>query len=361
MSPEPPSSSGLPPRGRPALSDLSRETTEGDLWNLDDEIADGTTPKPILSPQPRRSASSVPAAPAPDGGPAPERLETRERPAPRVDPLERKHALPPAADEMGDLDEDTASIAEPALQVIPEDEPAAPPATTLLSLDPPADPSSVPAAAEPETAAPRPNQRRSEPAAKAQAAAIRSVPRLNRREVLGIAAFAFSLLLIAIWVLSRVFSAFEFESEFVKGPNFPVTGQQLTLATAETYWREPVRGGEARDFARRDVTMIPVLEITLDPAKSGSGALLVIFRNSEGEPVGDSIRRSFSGGRFDASNDPTIAFPSTDGFIAAADFNAYRSGKGKIWKADIFEGPSVDAPADRFQPLASLPVLPKIR
>jgi hypothetical protein len=360
MSPEPPSSSGLPPRGRPALSDLSRETTEGDLWNLDDELADGATPKPILSPQPRRSAGSVPAVPAPDAAPAPERLETRERPAPR-DPLERKHAPPPAADEMGDLEEATASVAEPALRVIPEEQPAAPPAEAPLSLDKPAGPSSLPAAAEPETAAPRPNQRRPEIAAKAQAAAIPSLPRLNRREVLGIAAFAFSLLLIAIWVLSRVFSAFEFRSEFVKGPDFPVTGQHLTLAAADTYWREPVRSGETRDFARREVTMIPVLELSLDPAKSANGALLVIFRNSEGEPVGDSIRRSFSGGRFDASGDPTIAFPSTDGFIAAADFNAYRSGKGKIWMADILEGPSVDAPADRFQPLASLPVIPKLR
>jgi hypothetical protein len=230
-------------------------------------------------------------------------------------------------------------------------------------LDKPAEPAvrAASTAAIPEAPPPRPNQRRSEVAAKARPAALPALPRLNRREVLGIAAFAFTLLLGAIWVLSRVLGSFEFKSEFVESPDFPVTGQHVTLAAADTYWREPVRSGDSRDFARREVTVIPVLELSLDPARAGNGALLVIFRNSQGEPVGDSIRRSFSGGRFDASGDATISFPSTDGFIATADFNAYRSGKGEVWMADVLEGPSVDAPADRFLPLASLPVLPKLR
>jgi hypothetical protein len=101
---------------------------------------------------------------------------------------------------------------------------------------------------------------------------------LNRREVLGLATFAFTLLLAAIWVLTRFFSAFEFKSEFAKGPDFPIKGELLALTAADTYWREPVRAGEARDFARREVSLIPVLEITLDPTASSAGALLVIFQ-----------------------------------------------------------------------------------
>ena len=104
-----------------------------------------------------------------------------------------------------------------------------------------------------------------------------------------------------------------------------------------------------------------MLDLTLDPDGTTNGTLLVIFRNSEGQPVGDSIRRSFANGRFDASGNATIAFPATDGYITDGDFNAYRSGKGDSWMAEVFEGPSVDAPADKFKPLASIPVLPKLR
>ena len=53
MSLEPSSSSGLPGRSRPALSDLSRETTEGDLWNLDEELADSTVSTVDYPPRPR--------------------------------------------------------------------------------------------------------------------------------------------------------------------------------------------------------------------------------------------------------------------------------------------------------------------
>jgi hypothetical protein len=354
MSAEPPSSSGLPGRNRPALSDLSKETTEGDLWNLDDELAERSAPRVTHPPMPRQPAEA--AAPQ-ERAAARGKTPAQDRPNPG-DPLARKVERPVAADEIGDLIDDGDEPATAAVRIIPEEEPRSAP-------EPPA--RGITAAPEqaPRERAEAPQAKESPPrvAADSQRPASRALPRprLKRREILGLAAFAFSLLLAAIWVLSRFFSSFEFKSEFVQGPDFPVKGEHAALAGAETYWRPPVREGDARDFARREVKMIPVLEVTLDPDGSPDGALLVIFRNGEGKPVGDSIRRSFSGGRFDSSGDATISFPATDGFAAQGDFNAYRTGKGESWMAEILEGPSVDAPAGSFKLLAPIPVLPKLR
>lgn len=383
MSLEPPSSSGLPGRSRPALSDLSRETTEGDLWNLDDELADSTVSAVDYPPRPRMGLDPASkredtreaegSAPPKSRGKTPDSVRPESQ-----EPAVRKLARPEPVDEIGDLEEEDADDemaddgAEGILRVIPEPEIEAPAAPRAPS--PPVDPSPVEdppertrAALLPSEDSPaKPNQRRGQSAAPRPAAAPAPagslpLPRFNRREVIGLAAFSFTLLLAAIWVLTRFFSAFEFKSEFVTGPDFPVKGERVQLERAETFWREPVRTGETRDFARREVTMIPVLELTLDPGKTTSGTLLVIFRNSEGEPVGDSIRRSFSGSQFDASGRPTAAFPSTDGFVAEGDFNAYRAGKGKSWMAEVFEGPSIDAPANEFKLIATIPVLPKLR
>ena len=369
MSSEPTNSSALPGRSRPALSELSRETTEEDLWNLGDELAERPATQAKYPPQPRKGLEPVPVdepdevAPPPEPQPAPPRTRGKTPAMTRVgdDGLPgRRHDRSGKPDEIGDLDE----VEEPAGEFEEEDEREELSAAALrvmpetVAAPQEVAPEARPSEPEPEPtkeSPPRQNQRRN------SAGGTRIAPRFNRREILGLAAFAFTLLLAAIWVLTRFFSAFEFKSQFAEGPDFPVKGEHITLAASETYWREPVRIGEARDFARREVSLIPVLELTLDSGASSAGALLVIFRNSQGQPVGDSIRRSFSAGRFDASGNTSSTFPATDGFIAEGDFNAYRSGKGDSWTADVFEGPSVDAPADHFKPLATIPVVPTLR
>lgn len=370
MSLEPPSSSGLPGRSRPALSDLSRETTEGDLWNLDDEPGDITLSPVDFPPQPRKGLD--PAAKR-DEGAEPPPARTRGR---TPDPLRHDGedvpilSRPAPVDEIGDLDDPDPqppeAIAEPApadrilppLPARPADEsPAAPTPRTRTELS-----QELPLAeGGPDEPAPAPAPATIRNAGNTPARANLQRPRFNRREAIGLAAFSFTLLLVAIWVVSRFFASFTFKSEFVESPDYPVTGERVQIERAETYWRNPVRTGESRDFARREVTMIPVLEVTLDPGKTAGGTLLVIFRNSLGEPVGDPIRRSFTGARFDANGQPTTAFPSTDGFVAEGDFNAYRAGKGDAWIAEVFEGPSIDAPASQFKSVVRIPVLPKLR
>lgn len=368
MSSEPTNPSGLPGRSRPALSDLSRETTESDLWNLDEELAERPIPQVSYPPQPRKGHEPASGEDAGDAPPEQEPIRPRGR-TPlqnRPEQVRRTERLA-KPDEIGELDEEEEGSSE-----APEDEPAAElrvvpepelePRTGLSLEKLPPRPVVEPVLEDTKDRSIKQNQRRgaSEPK-RASAGVPLPRPRLNRREILGLAAFAFALLLAAIWVLTRFFSAFEFKSDFVKEPDFPIKGEHVALDSADIYWREPVRTGDARDFARREVSLIPVLDLTLDPESTTNGSLLVIFRNSEGQPVGDSIRRSFAGGRFDGSGNATISFPATDGFVAEGDFNAYRSGKGDAWMAEVFEGPSVDAPADQFKPLATIPVLPKLR
>lgn len=373
MSTEPTSSSGLPGRSRPALSDLSRETTETDLWNLDDDLAERTVLQVNYPPQPRKGLGAQPVEEPEEEPPVQQELlrkrgRTPMTGRPAQDGLAGRRGE--MSDEIGELeDDDDGDVGhappqelepEVELRVVPEPEPEAAPVPQVEDFE--AAPVPLPLTSDRKGERPaKQNQRRSDNELKRTAGSSLPRPHLNRREILGLAAFGFVLLLAAIWVLTRFFSAFEFKSEFVKGPDFPIKGEHATLDTSETYWREPVRTGPARDFARREVSLIPVLDLTLDPAGTTTGALLVIFRNSEGQPVGDSIRRSFANGRFDAGGNASIAFPATDGFAAQGDFNAYRSGKGEAWMAEVFEGPTVDAPADLFKPLATIPVLPKLR
>jgi hypothetical protein len=206
--------------------------------------------------------------------------------------------------------------------------------------------------------APRENRPRS-----AAPAATRGLPgpRLNRREVIGIASFAVVVMIAAVWVVSHFFSQLSFTRDSDSKPNYPLKGELARVASGTTYWREPVRSGENRDVARREVILIPVLELSLDPEHSGGGALRVIFRNSEGQPLGDPITRSFGAGRFEASGSPTVTFAATDGFTADGDFQAYRTGKGKLWTADVLEGPPGGSPSSTFKKLSSIPIFPDRR
>ncbi|QJE97722.1 hypothetical protein [Luteolibacter luteus] len=287
-------------------------------------------------------------------------------------------------DEIGELDHDEFAD-EPeetaTLKVIPESEisPADPapaptpnpvpaPATTPAVVKAKADPAPAPVPVV-ENAAPatletspkssnEPRHNRPPTAAKTQ-----DTPwtRPSRRDIMSLGAFSFVLLLVAIWVISRFFTQLHFQSKLVDMPDFPVSGQHASVATAETYWREPVREGPSRDVAKREVVMIPVLDLSLDPGKSPQGALRIIFRNHEGMPIGDPITRSFNGGRFDASGSEKISFPSTNGFTDKGVFNGYRTRTGRPWMADVMEGPSVDAPAGSFKLLVQIPVLPQPR
>lgn len=367
MSVDPPSSSGTPDRDRPASPDASPEVTDADLWNLDEDLP----AKPAAAPTPRSSGKKplveeIGQEPAGTPEKNVQRAQTRTRAAekPKDDLFSQPQASRSTPDEIGELDqEDTTGIPEDAaiLKVVPENEAA----ETAPIPAPAPDPEPVAERKEPDplgvplksAGEPRPNR----PKASAGKSEGQSWTGPSRRDIVSLGVFAFVLLLVAIWVISRFFTQFHFQSKMVEMPDFPVSGQHAALAGAETYWREPIREGPSRDVAKREVVMIPVLDLSLEPEKSAKGALRIIFRNNEGTPIGDPITRSFTGGRFDASGDAKISFPSTNGFTDKGAFNGYRTRIGRPWMADVMEGPSVDAPAGSFKLLVQIPVLPQPR
>ncbi|MEK7951905.1 hypothetical protein [Luteolibacter soli] len=386
MSAEPPNPSGLPGRNRPHLSDLSRETTEEDLWNLDEETTAAVRP---------RQPKAAPAAPAAkDVTPVPEPAGPAEPPMPRglsspVKPLTPRSA---PSDEIGELDEDEIP-ATPKAKSKPATPPA--PANEVVALTSAIDEAHTPPAAaapsaptSPAVADPEPSvdeeeeeeeqeeadgyeddllakttSRENRPRGASSPAAKGNIPRprLNRREVIGIATFVVVAMIASVWVLTRFFSLLSFTRDSDSRPSYPMKGQLATISSGSTFWREPVRSGESRDVAKRDVVLIPVLELSLDPGNSGGGSLRVIFRNAEGNPVGDPITRGFGAGRFETTGNATATFTATDGFSADGDFQAYRTGKGKLWTVDVLEGPPGGTPASSFKKLSSIPILPERR
>ncbi|MCW1887869.1 hypothetical protein OKA04_24235 [Luteolibacter flavescens] len=375
MSAEPPNSSGLPGRSRPALSDLSRETTEDDLWNLDED----PTPAIAHPPQPRDTPKTTQAppkeVPASKGQEKPDRKPPVELHVLTPEPKSTATRHSPL-DEIGDLEAENAPApaATPAPAPAPAPRKESPPKTSPAPASTPSPSYRAPApevaedeeydqhshqAASPAPEEEPPRARAAASAAPTPRASLR--PRLNRAEVISIATFAVVAMIAAIWIITRFSTQFSFTRASDAHPDFPLKGQSVEVDAAETFWREPIRTGEDRDVARREVQMIPVVEVTLDPGKSSGGSLRVVFKNGQGEPVGDAITRGFSGGRFDASGSPTFSFAATDGFIEQAHFQAYRAGKGDYWTAELLEAPPGQTSASAFKKLSSVPLLPSLR
>lgn len=301
--PKPPSNT--PRRHRPRLTELAKETTEEDLWVLDDD-----------------EISDAPAVPTVEPEPAPElelELETAAAPKKAEAPEEPDEEPPteePAAPEPEKPTEPKPK--EPAVEKAPKPEPAAEPE------DKPAAPS--------------------QPAA----STATSLPKPERKEWIGLGILGVVFLTLAIWWVVGLFSSVTTTRFGEDEPDFPIQGSFIEAQTCTTFWRKPIRDADQPDVARNDVLYIPVAKITLDG--EGTGVLRAIFRDDQNEFVGDSITRSFTAGHFDDSGSPTVEFPATSGFMEDADFNAYRVG-GERWTIEILEGPSANAAGSEFKSL----------
>lgn len=335
MSADPPSSSGLPPRTRPVLSDLSKQTTEEDLWDLDEEATPANVPGPA-----GENPGAVPQTPSIKEKPKPAVIESRlDKPDPKQKGIARME--PPrgkVSDAFGDLDEN-------------EERPSAAPENAEIAAP-------VPTPREEEEALPsaveKPVERERRPEGSPTPPAAPKFG-ISRREIVGLGAFAFAILLAAIWGLASFFGHLHFTDGDTGRVDFPVKGERATVAGAESFWREPIREGANRDAARGTVAVIPVVEIVLEPG-TGSGALRILFRNDRSEPVGDTITRTFSNGRFDAGGSERTECASTAGFEERGEFNALRAGQTEPWTVLVLEGPGPDAPAREFRTLFEMPL-----
>lgn len=368
MPDEPENPQNLPGRHRPRLTDLSKETTEEDLWDLegDEMSAPADTPAPS-NPQPVSGDSDEVPEEVPKKNPATAaKIPTEPRSKPRISPTKRSRKSSPPPPVVGDPDPVEPKVRNTPRSIDPSSRPLPPKAARPngpRSLDPKSiDSPQAEIEAAPDTPKAekvKPEKRDSEPSTpsadqdKSSLLGETSKKGTGSHEAIGLISLGVIFLGLAIWWIISLFSTISTTRLGDDQPDFPAEGKFITVDTAETYWRKPVRDGDRPDIARSDVEFIPVLNLSIE--ESNIGIIRVIFRNDQNEFVGDSISHSFANGVFEANAKATIEFSATDGFASSGEFNGYRVGKDR-WTVEVYEGPSADASGSEFNLLFTAPV-----
>ena len=185
------------------------------------------------------------------------------------------------------------------------------------------------------------------------------ITKFSRLEVIASLAFLALLIGSAFFGVHLFNSNVQAQVDPFATPDYPVNGAIAHVEEASTYWRAPIRTGPGADITKRDVTLIPVIDITLNEKKSESGVLRVMFYNEKGEITGDIITREFKNHRFVQNGAPTLSFASTSGFSDFGEQEAYRASLNNPWTIKVYEGPYADAPSSSFLLLFSTPISTK--
>lgn len=358
MTPNPPSSSdgsSLPPRHRPNKGNLSKDTTEMDLWAFDDLEAP-QAPVPAASkagesvvPPPRTSEKQKSAknkdAPAPKGPGNPELIQVNVSKARSKSKAAGSSNRTSKADsDFDDLDhwEDTAPILAvvPAIKapepnaLEPEKSFISPMPVAVEEISSPAAPVTEPGANDGDEFS---------PVIRANAVSISLRPHLglSKAERIGLSALLVLLLLGACFFMVYSLNRLPTESVRVKANDFPIEGKNIRIVSAESYWRTPVRDGKNSDTVRRGTEFMPVVKLT---AGSGNAAIRVFFRDHEKEAIGDAVTRSLKEGQ-------TLEIAATAGFEDVGMYSAYRTGESKPWTIEVYEAPSVNSANPDFKKL----------
>ena len=365
MTPTPPSSpegSGLPPRHRPNIGNLAKDTTEVDLWAFDelDPGEDSTTAPPRETraggiPAPRDRGKTVP----------PRIVEDMSKPVSKgsinvnVGKARGKEAAasptrPSARGEFDDLDswDQTAAelpFAEPAMPLPPASVPRlSKPAAAYVPLDTPPVAEVMPVVTltpvtglvdmpVPKTSVADDDEFTPHPPVDAVPVTLKMLPTLSKIERVGL--LCLLLLLIGgagAWIWTTIYNL-PAGAERAMAADFPIAGKKLTIASADTYWRAP----QAGDTSRRGTLLLPVIDMEVE---GGPGALRILFRNSDGESVGDAITRLIQ-------SPGKLSVPATAGFDDLGMHAAYRAGEAKPWTIEVREAPSDTSPPDAFKKL----------
>lgn len=163
---------------------------------------------------------------------------------------------------------------------------------------------------------------------------------LSKFEVIGIASII-TVLLIAFVSSIIVFNQIiEVEPLIPQGLELPIQGQDVTITAVDTYWRKPITEGDNQDVFRRGSKLLPVVNIEIE--NSSMGALRFLFRDGQGNLIGDNINREISGNKI-------IEVAATAGFNDLGMHASYRTGDSERWTVQVLEGPSVRAPIEEFK------------
>ncbi|HEX7261298.1 MAG TPA: hypothetical protein VF258_05745, partial [Luteolibacter sp.] len=350
MTTDPPSSaegSALPPRHRPNMGDLAKDTTELNLWAFDDSepISEESPPvRPKTAefslPPPRNIEKMKRMQPrddaAPTAGAAKEQIKLNiGKPNPR--PLHTGFpAIPPKpGSDFDELEQWEEREQEPlpsitfqkieSREAAPAPEPL--PVTAPEPITSPVDDENEFSSISREDSAPVP---------------LRLQWSLSKIERLGLIALIGVLVIGGIAVFVATIGRLPTESMRMKSNDFPIKGKYLSIQSADSHWRAPGEG----DAVRRGTQLLPVVNLV---ASGGPAAVRIFFRNSDGELVGDPVTRSIqSGGKFQVA--------ATAGFDDVGMHAAYHTGQSKPWTIEVLEAPLEDTQASAFVTLFEMDI-----
>ncbi|MES2924924.1 MAG: hypothetical protein V4819_25435 [Verrucomicrobiota bacterium] len=346
MTPNPPSSpdgSGLPPRHRPSLSNLPKDTTEQDLWAFDDMDSEEeeVTEAPPKSPEP--------GIPVPRDTGKMKIRQLGDQPPPKTGGdsirvnvgIGRPKIPTPSAtgqsqpgSEFDDLDHwDEPEATHPVSET--------PAATGAIPAMP--TPPAIAKTPPPDTAPADPRDEFSPPA-RDKATPVPLRPRLNltKLEGAGLLALVALLLIGGAMVFLNTIHRLPSDSGRVKANDFPIRGSHLAIVSADSFWRAP----KTADTVRRGTQLIPVVDLT---TSGGPGAIRVFFRNSDGDVIGDAVTRFLK-------VDGKLQIAATAGFDDAGMHAAYRTGDNDPWTIEVLEAPTENTPGPEFRKLFEMDV-----
>lgn len=373
MTPKPPSpsdGSSLPPRHRPALGNLAKDTTETDLWAFDDlEVSEEAPvqepPKPSRSgiPTPRDFGDSAgQAAKAPDStAPLGPRQEATGSESVTVNiskksrdfkggraltgaPSSSSHSRHGSDfDELDKWEEvEPVDAAPKTMAEIPAQRPIEP--AESVSFPKPVEiepmPSPEPVAAD--------DLDEFSPKVRENPAPVSIRPQMNLTKIESIGLVSLLVLMLiggGIFYFNTI-SRLPTEIRRAEAGDFPIKGIKTTVLSAVTFWRVPITSGGKVDTVRRDALLIPVVELAVS---GGGSAIRIFFRNSDGQLVGDAVSHFIQG-------DIKSQFAATDGFNDLGMHAAYRTRQSKPWTIEVLEAPSEDSPAADYKKLFEMDI-----
>lgn len=373
MTPKPPApseGSSLPPRVRPNLDDLIKDSAESDLWALDDlDQPDEGNPKPpspaiqVNLPEPRGIRKKKPLELNPPRSAAPNngvQVNVGAMPAcpwlaglaatnnsvqmnvgkePSITPLSSvpSPSRPGAEfDDLDDLDHWDES-AQPVLSIHPSLIP--PPVDEVNTSDEAG--AQATSAVTPATTADTSDEL--SPVAPANATPVALVPRLglSRVERIGLWALCAILLIGGVMVFFNTVNRLPTGAERLKAGDFPVKGRHVTILSADTFWRPPITEGSNPETVRRGTQLLPVINLT---SSGGPAAVRFFFRDQDGLVMGDAVTRTLKPGI-------PLQVAATAGFEDVGMHAAYRTGQTKPWTIEVLEAPSETADNSDFRKL----------
>lgn len=372
MTPTPPSSpdgSPLPPRHRPTLGNLAKDTTELDLWAFEDDLNDaGEQEEPRAEeatvrssgreiPAPRERQVSKPREnddkpqKTPSGGEERIRMNVSKsrsgsRPSGSTSPQSKPES------DFDDLDHWEDAKVETEIGELPVEVPLEPVERAPVQMA--AMPVPVELEPLPEVSAPPPASEPPDvldefsPVVPADAKPISLRPHLGLSKVERIGLITLVVLLLggALAILIFSLNRLPTESHKTVSHDFPIKGSHFSIRSAKSYWRLPLTDGPNADTFRRGTQLLPVVELDL---AGGPAAVRIMFRNDEGNLVGDAVTHAVRG-------DGKLSIAATAGFDDLGMYAAYRTGESKPWTLEVYEAPSEDTAGRDFKKLFEMDI-----